>query len=105
MRHRPGRFQVPLLDIAGKERHHVIHAVARACADAVDDGVVGVDRPVGVPVALVGGMPPPSTSSERFMPCLRRSTGDGPATSPPPGALVMQPSTAMSSSSSSTMRS
>ena len=35
------------------------------------------------------------------MPCLRRSTGDGPATSPPPGALVMHPSTAMWSSSQS----
>src|SRR5512135_1212820 len=30
---------------------------------------------------------------ERFMPCLPRSTGLRPAHSPPPGALVMQPST------------
>src|SRR3954452_24538901 len=40
------------------------------------------------------GIPPPSTSTDRFNPCLRRSTGDGPAHSPPPGAFVMHPSTA-----------
>src|SRR3954453_19869949 len=40
------------------------------------------------------GMPCPSVATERFMPCLPRSTGERPATSPPHGALVMAPSTA-----------
>jgi hypothetical protein len=48
---------------------------------------------------LARGMPPAWTATERFSPCLRRSTGLGPATRPPQGALVMQPSTARSSSS------
>jgi hypothetical protein len=41
-------------------------------------------------------MPHPSTMSDRFTPSFLRSTGLGPAHSPPPGALVMHPSTAMS---------
>ena len=39
------------------------------------------------------------------MPCFPRSAGLRPAHSPPPGALVMQPSTAISCSTSPTMRS
>jgi hypothetical protein len=42
---------------------------------------------------------------DRFIPSLRRSTGLGPAQSPPPGALVMQPSMASLSRTSLTMRS
>src|SRR5512144_3218671 len=37
------------------------------------------------------GIPEPSVSSDRFVPCLPRSTGDFPATSPPQGALTMHP--------------
>ena len=33
--------------------------------------------------------PCPSDATERFRPCLPRSTGDRPATSPPQGAVVM----------------
>jgi len=40
------------------------------------------------------GIPVASVASERLRPCLRRSTGLGPATWPPQGALVMPPSTA-----------
>src|SRR3954452_15305003 len=42
-------------------------------------------QPIGIPAA--------STSRERLVPCLPRSTGDPPAASPPHGALTMQPST------------
>jgi hypothetical protein len=45
------------------------------------------------------GMPPASTATEGCSPCLRRSTGLGPAVWPPQGALVVQPSTASCSSS------
>ena len=38
-------------------------------------------------------------ATERFSPPLRRSAGDGPACSPPHGALVRHPSTATSASS------
>ena len=51
------------------------------------------------------GCQSPSTISDRFLPCLPRSTGDGPATSPSPGALVMHPSTAICSRIRPTMRS
>jgi hypothetical protein len=51
------------------------------------------------------GMPPASVTTDRFSPCLRRSTGLGPATCPPQGALVMHPSTASWSSSSPKIRS
>jgi NAD(P)-dependent dehydrogenase (short-subunit alcohol dehydrogenase family) len=51
------------------------------------------------------GMPYPSTRLDRFMPSLPRSTGLRPAHWPPPGAFVMQPSTARSRSSRPTMRS
>ena len=40
------------------------------------------------------GMPCPSTMTERLVPCLPRSTGEGPAAWPPQGALTMQPSNA-----------
>src|SRR4051812_22773340 len=50
-------------------------------------------------------MPAPSVTTERLSPCLPRSTGERPAASPPPGALVMQPSTARSSRSSPIIRS
>ena len=43
--------------------------------------------------------PPASAATERFSPCLRRSTGLGPATWPPQGALVVHPSTARCSNS------
>ena len=46
-----------------------------------------------------------SVATDRFRPPLRRSTGKGPALSPPQGALVMQPSTDRSSSSSPMIRS
>jgi hypothetical protein len=36
------------------------------------------------------GMPSASTATERLRPCLRRSTGLGPAVWPPQGALVVQ---------------
>jgi hypothetical protein len=39
------------------------------------------------------GTPTASTMADRFMPCLPRSSGEPPAISPPPGALVRQPST------------
>lgn len=42
-------------------------------------------RPIGTPRA--------SVATERFRPCLPRSTGERPALSPPQGALVMHPST------------
>jgi hypothetical protein len=42
----------------------------------------------------VSGMSPASVASERFRPCLPRSTGLRPASWPPQGALVMHPSTA-----------
>jgi hypothetical protein len=42
---------------------------------------------------------------ERFRPCLPRSTGERPATSPPSGALVMAPSTAVWSRTRPTTRS
>jgi hypothetical protein len=32
-------------------------------------------------------MPPPSTRRERLVPCFLRSTGEGPAASPPQGAF------------------
>ena len=51
------------------------------------------------------GMPPASVRIERFRPCLRRSTGLGPAVWPPQGALVVHPSTARCSSSRPSMRS
>jgi hypothetical protein len=44
------------------------------------------------------GIPALSMAIERFVPCLARSTGLGPAISPAHGALGMQPSTLMSSS-------
>src|SRR3954454_13253456 len=53
-------------------------------------------QPIGIPVA--------STSRERLVPCLPRSTGDLPAASPPQGALTMQPSTVISPRSSPTRR-
>ena len=45
------------------------------------------------------GTPSASVAVKRFSPCLRRSTGDGPALSPPQGTLVMHPSTDTPSSS------
>lgn len=45
---------------------------------------------------MPSGMPQASEATERFSPCLPRSTGDRPAFSPPDGALVMQPSTEIS---------
>jgi hypothetical protein len=45
------------------------------------------------------GMPAASQATERLRPCLRRSTGLGPATWPPPGASVIQPSMARCSGS------
>ena len=51
------------------------------------------------------GRPPASTATERFSPCLRRSTGLVPAVWPPQGALVVHPSTARCSSSRPCMRS
>jgi len=51
-------------------------------------------------VTRCSGSPAPSVATDRFMPCLPRSTGLRPATSPPQGALVMHPSTARSSRSS-----
>ena len=41
----------------------------------------------------------PVAGDRALQPPLRRSTGDGPARSPPHGALVMHPSTAISPSS------
>jgi hypothetical protein len=41
------------LQRTGEELDHVINAVVWACTDVIDDGVLGVDRPVGVPVLLV----------------------------------------------------
>jgi hypothetical protein len=51
---------------------------------------------------LASGIPRASVATERFSACLRRSTGLGPATCPPQGALVMQPSTARCSISKPT---
>jgi hypothetical protein len=67
--------------------------------------VVTVVGPGGHPTGKrSSGMPYPSTMLERFMPCLQGSTGLRPAHSPP-GALVMQPSMAISSRTRPTMRS
>jgi hypothetical protein len=41
---------------AGQELDHLVHAVARTGGDVIDDGVRGVDGPVGVPVALIDRM-------------------------------------------------
>lgn len=73
------------------------------------DSVSNVGRSNGESWRLAGattvpsGIPAPSTSSDRFVTCLPRSTGDRPAASPPHGALVMHPSTAKFSSWSPTI--
>jgi hypothetical protein len=67
------------------------------------DGVQGRREQAIVAVvdrgSAASGMPANSTAIERFSPCLRRSTGLGPATWPPQGALVVHPSMARCSSS------
>ena len=51
------------------------------------------------------GRPAASVTTERLMPCLPRSTGERPETSPPQGDLVIDPSTDRSSRSSPSIRS
>ena len=78
-------------------------AVLRQRADHVDDPGQGGLQQRRVVVVGPGGdqvQRDPAArrlATERFMPCLPRSTGLRPATSPPQGALVMHPSTARSS--------
>ena len=75
------------------------------------DGLEAIHVQSGESCRLAGaaiapsGMPCASTTVERLMPCLPRSTGLLPATSPPHGALVMQPSTARSANSKPIIRS
>jgi hypothetical protein len=104
-RARPGHAD-RLIVVAGVQAHH---RPGGQRADHRDGAKVAASNPASRWLAGAGsaasGMPPASTATERFNPCLRRSTELGPATWPPQGALVVQPSTASCSSSKPSMRS
>jgi len=73
--HRPGRSKPNLL-----KRSRVDSSRGESCRLAG-----ATTTPTGIPW--------PSVITERLVPCLPRSTGEGPAAWPPQGALTMQPST------------